>query len=50
MSLWCRCRVARLISDSLLVEATPGIYAVMHGQINAIVAVRGSRGSLTGAQ
>ena len=49
MSLQCRYRRAHLIRDSLIVKATRGTYAVVHGQTEAATAVRGSRESLTGA-
>ena len=47
MSLQCRCRMAPLISDSLVLEATRGTRTVVHGQTDAATAVRGSRESLT---
>ena len=39
-----------LISDSLVLEATRGTCAVVHGQTNAATADRDSRESLTGAR
>ena len=50
MSLRCRCRMAHLISDSLVVRATCGTLAVAHGQTDAAIAVRGKWESLTGAR
>ena len=50
MSLWRRGRMAHLINDSLLVAATRGTCAVVHGQTNAAVAVYGNWESLTGAR
>ena len=41
---------AHLISDSLVVKATYGTCAVVHGQTDAATAVCGSQESLTGAQ
>ena len=49
MSLQCRYRMAHLISDSLVVEATRGTLAVAHGQTDASIVVRGKLESLTGA-
>ena len=42
--------MAHLISDSLLVEATCGTCAMVHGQTDAAIAVRDRRESLTGAR
>ena len=50
MSLRCRYQIAHLISDSLVVKATRGTCAVVHGQTDAAVAVPGSWESLTGAR
>ena len=50
MSLRCRCRMAHLISDSLVVGATRGTLAVAHSQTDATIAVRGKWESLTGAR
>ena len=50
MSLRCRCLMAHLSSDSLLVEATRGTCAVVHDQTDAAIAVRGRWESLTGAR
>ena len=50
MSLQCRCQMAHLISDSLVVKATRGTLAVGQGQTDADIDVRGKWESLTGAQ
>ena len=50
MSLWCGCRMAHLISDSLIVEATRGTLTVAHGQTDAAITVRGKWESLTGVR
>ena len=42
--------MAHLVSDSLVVEATRGTCAVVHGQTDAAIAVCGSWESLTGVR
>ena len=42
--------MAHFNSDSLVVKATRGTYAAVHGQTDAAIAVRGKWESLTGAR
>ena len=50
MSLRCRFLWVHSASNNIVVKATRGTYAVVHGQTDAAIAVRGKWESLTGAR